>query len=112
MTHNFRRTRQFDKDIARLLRGNAKLNQKIEAALATIHSAPKQSITDVAYKLHSKLEGQRVYKVAKNTMLSYAICSECRPAGAKLKCLDCVNTPDNTITMVSAGDHKHVLGRG
>jgi mRNA-degrading endonuclease YafQ of YafQ-DinJ toxin-antitoxin module len=112
MDYCYRSTRQFDKDIVKLLRGNAKLNKKIEAALATIRSEPKQSIKDVAYKLHSKLEGQRVYKVAINTLLRYAICSECKHAGARLNCADCRDTPNNTITMVSAGDHNHVLYRG
>lgn len=110
MDYNYRSTRQFDKDLAKLQGRNGNLDQKIEAALATIRFEPKQS--NNGYKLQNKLKGQRVYKVESNIMMRYAICYECRHVGAKLICPDCGNTPNNTITMLSAGDHKHVLGRG
>lgn len=109
MEYRYRTTRQFDKEIAKLKKRNPKLKQKIETAITTIKSEPKLHKTDVAYKLHSKLKGQRVYKVEINTLLRYAICSECRHVGARINCPDCENIRDNTITMVSAGDHNQVL---
>jgi hypothetical protein len=44
MDYNYKETRAFSNDLVRLKKGNLKLSQKIDDALATIRSEPKQSV--------------------------------------------------------------------
>lgn len=60
------------------------------------------------HRLGTTLKGYRAFKVNDDLRIRYQICRECREREMQERCIDCDDTPDDQVMLLSVGHHKDV----
>ncbi|MGZ4929192.1 MAG: hypothetical protein ACXV76_13115 [Halobacteriota archaeon] len=100
-----KRTKRFTRELEKFRRKDSQTYRRIEMAIEALMLDPDGRLN---HRLGTTLKGYRAFKVNDDLRIRFVICRECREQNVQDRCIDCDDTPDDQVLLLSVGHHKDV----